>query len=104
MSAPRQAATSEIYNCWFATAGCGNTSASYGSASGVGADHYFQISFTSGTLGANSASEIQTSFHKSDWTNYDETGDWSYGTNTTYVTWDHITLYRNGSLIWGVEP
>jgi cellulose 1,4-beta-cellobiosidase len=49
--------------------------------------------------------EIQTRFAKSDWSNYTETGDYSFDpTKTSFVDWDHVTLYRNGVLVWGMEP
>jgi hypothetical protein len=99
-----EAPQSELYTCWFATVGIGNTSATFGAASGTNADHYMQLSFSSGTLAAGETSEVQTGVHKSDWTNYDESNDWSYPSSTSYVEWDKVTLYRNGILVWGTEP
>ncbi len=49
--------------------------------------------------------EIQACFAKTDWSNYTETGDYSFDpTKTSFVDWDHVTLYRNGVLVWGNEP
>jgi GH35 family endo-1,4-beta-xylanase len=73
-----------------------------------GADHYIEISFKSdaGVVAPNGDSgSIQTRLHKSDWSNFNENNDYSYkGTQTTFSDWSKVTLYRNGQLIWGVEP
>lgn len=40
-----------------------------------------------------------------DQSNYTETGDYSFDPTKTSITdWDHVTLYRNGVLVWGTEP
>ena len=42
---------------------------------------------------------------KSDWSNYTQTGDYSFdASKTNYTDWSNITLYRNGVLVWGTEP
>jgi cellulose 1,4-beta-cellobiosidase len=42
---------------------------------------------------------------KADWSNFNEANDYSYDpTKTAYANWDRVTLYRNGTLVWGVEP
>jgi hypothetical protein len=49
--------------------------------------------------------EIQVWFHKNSWGNYTETGDYSYdATKTGYADWNKVTLYQNGTLVWGTEP
>jgi PKD repeat protein len=71
------------------------------------ANRYVEVSFTTqASLGAFSNSgEIQTRFNKTDWSDYNEKNDYSYdGSKTQYADWDRVTLYRNGNLIWGVEP
>ncbi|AWB46889.1 endoglucanase [Paenibacillus sp. CAA11] len=74
----------------------------------AGADHYVELSFTSeaGILSPGSDSgDIQVRLNKTDWSNYHEQDDFSYkGDQQSYVDWDQITLYHNGTLIWGVEP
>jgi len=71
-----------------------------------GADTYLELGFSSGTLAANSQTgEIYFNIHKADWSNFDQSNDYSFnGTFTDYTDWNKITLYRNGSLVWGVEP
>jgi hypothetical protein len=46
-----------------------------------------------------------TRMNKSDWQNFNEANDYSYdGTKTSFADWNKVTLYRNGTLVWGVEP
>ncbi|MGB8451426.1 MAG: glycoside hydrolase family 9 protein [Anaerocolumna sp.] len=71
------------------------------------ADYYLEIGFKDGTglLAAGQSAEIQIRFSKVDWTNYTQTGDYSYpGTGSSYVDWSKVTGYIAGSLAWGVEP
>jgi len=73
-----------------------------------GADYYLEISFTSGAgslaPGASSG-QIHSRFSKNDWSYYTQTGDYSFDPSIAQFTdWNHITVYRNGTLIWGTEP
>jgi cellulose 1,4-beta-cellobiosidase len=74
----------------------------------VGADRYLEISFktTAGSLAAGaSTGEIQSRFSKSDWTNFSQTNDASFdASRTSYADWTKVTVYRNGTLVWGTEP
>ena len=73
----------------------------------AGAYGYIEYSFdrSAGNLvaGGNSG-VIQSRFANTDWTNFNETDDYSYVNNKDYANNSHITLYRNGQLVWGVEP
>jgi hypothetical protein len=69
----------------------------------------FQVAFaaTAGNLAATSGNtgEVQIWFHKSGWTNYTQTNDPSFdATKTAYADWNRVTLYQNGTLVWGTEP
>ncbi|MNJ72431.1 Endoglucanase 5 precursor [compost metagenome] len=74
----------------------------------VGADAYLEITFkpSAGTISAGGNSgEIQTRSHRSNWTNLNENNDYSFDpTKTSFSNWEKVTLYRNGQLIWGIEP
>ena len=74
----------------------------------TGADTYLLVGFSSGagSLAAGaSTGEIQARFNKNDFSNYTETGDYSCDpTKTTYTDWNKVTLYQNGTLVWGTEP
>src|SRR5437764_8570367 len=72
------------------------------------ADNYLEISFssTAGSLGAyGNTGEIWARVNKADWSNFNETNDYSYdGSKNTYTDWLNVTLYRNGVLVWGTPP
>jgi len=71
------------------------------------ADYYLEIGFTSAAdvLAAGGSVEVQVRFSKNDWSNYTQTGDYSYqGTGSSYVDWDKVTGYLAGNLQWGIEP
>lgn len=72
-----------------------------------GADYYLEVAFnlTSSLAAGKNSGEIQTRFNNANWSNFNEVGDYSYDpAKTNYADWTHITLYRNGQLIWGAEP
>jgi len=101
----------ESSQCDYAQLGCNNITTSNVTLSPTrpNADRYFQVGFaaTAGNLAAGSGNtgEIQVWFHKNSWGNYTETGDYSYdATKTGYADWSKVTLYQNGTLVWGTEP
>jgi subtilisin family serine protease len=100
----------QTYWCDYASFGCSNISAQFVplQSGRPGADAYLEISFTSGAgslgPGANS-NQIQIRFSKNDWGFYTQTGDYSFdASRTQFSDWNHVTVYRNGALVWGVEP
>ncbi|WP_081756777.1 X2-like carbohydrate binding domain-containing protein [Gorillibacterium massiliense] len=73
----------------------------------TGADTYFEIGFSSsaGSLAPSAEAEIQIRIARTDWSNYTQTGDYSFSpTGSSYADWTKMTGYVNGSLQWGVEP
>ena len=105
----KEGTQTEQYFCDYAVKGCGNVTGSFASITAVtGADRYLEIGFTTGAgaLAAGASSgEIQNRFAKSDWSNYNETGDYSFDpTKTAFADWSKVTLYRLGALAWGAEP
>jgi endoglucanase len=98
------------YWCDYATVGCGNITGKFVSLAIArpGADTYLEVGFTGGAgslaPGANTG-EIQNRFSKTDWSNYDETDDYSYnGSLTTFTLWTKVGIYYKGALVWGTEP
>jgi hypothetical protein len=72
-----------------------------------GADHYVEIGFaaTAGSLAAGETIELQLRFTKTDWSNYIQSGDYSFNSSaSTYDDGSKITVYISNQLISGTEP
>ncbi|PDO10081.1 MAG: cellulose 1,4-beta-cellobiosidase [Candidatus Reconcilbacillus cellulovorans] len=100
----------QVFNCDWAQVGCSNVRGSFVklTTGRTGADYYIEITFTSGAgslAAGGSSGDIQVRINKNDWTNYNEANDYSCDpTKTSFADWNRVTLYRNGQLVWGVEP
>lgn len=98
------------YHCDYAVVGCSNIEAQFHTMDQPTeeADAYLEISFTSGagSLAPDTVTgQIQNRINYTNWTNFEETNDYSYdGSQTSFAPVDTVTLYRNGQRIWGVEP
>lgn len=96
--------------CDYAQMGASSVSGTFGAVSPAktGADTYLEISFSSaaGSIAAGGQTgDIQVRISKTDWSNFNETNDYSFdGTKTAYADWSKVTLYQGGALVWGVEP
>ncbi|MNP08211.1 Endoglucanase 5 precursor [compost metagenome] len=97
-------------NSWvdYAQIGGENVQRTFETLTGTNADTYVELSFSSsaGTLQPGSQTgEIQLRIHKADWTVFNEGNDYSFdSTKTSYSDWNKITLYKSGTLVWGLEP
>ncbi|MFC8225402.1 glycosyl hydrolase family 5, partial [Streptomyces sp. NPDC057287] len=73
----------------------------------TGADGYLEVGFTggAGTLAAGaSTGELQLRLNKSDWSNFNESDDYSRADNTSYADSSKVAAYVAGTLAWGVAP
>jgi hypothetical protein len=97
-------------SCDFALVGCANVTRVFSSLSPVrpGADTYIELAFSTaaGSIAAGGHSgEIQLRINKNDWSVYNENDDYSFDAlKTSLADWNRVTLYRNGVLVWGLEP
>jgi hypothetical protein len=104
--------TGQNFFCdWSAiSGGCSNLTSSFVqlSPARTGANFYLEIGFSTaaGSIAAGGQTgDIQARFAKTDWSNFTETGDYSFDpTKLSFADWTRVTLYRNGVLVWGIEP
>lgn len=69
------------------------------------ADTYLEVGFTGGTLAAGATTEIKLRVHRTDWSNYDQSNDYSFVADaTSYSSAQRIGLYYKGALLSGREP
>jgi hypothetical protein len=73
----------------------------------AGAFGYIEYRFdsTAGVLAAGGNSGvIQSRVANGNWANFNEADDHSHAVSAMYAANAHVTLYRNGKLVWGTEP
>lgn len=90
------------YSERYATFGNENMNGSFGSKNGV---DYLELSFTSGagSIAANDDEKVKVTINGNG--NFNQSNDYSFnGSITTFQEYNKITLYQNGTLVWGVEP
>lgn len=95
------------FDCDYAQMGCGNLTHKFVTLHKPkqGADTYLELGFKTGTLSPGaSTGNIQLRLHNDDWSNYAQSGDYSFFQSNTFKTTKKITLYHQGKLIWGTEP
>lgn len=70
--------------------------------------HYMSIKFSDGIspllAGVANNVTIHSSFNKADWSNYDQSDDWSFIQTTNFVDANNVAVYYEGWLVWGNEP
>jgi hypothetical protein len=105
-------ASAQTSNIDYAYIGGGNITRTFNAVGPVtGADFYVELSFTAcaGTLaGGARTGDIQLRLNKDDYSAYSEADDYSYVDSAVQseprIPNDHITVYRDSTLVWGTEP
>lgn len=70
-------------------------------------DTYLEVSFnpSTGILPAGAEADMYLRVLKTDVSNFDESNDFSFEAGKArFVRYNRVTVYRNGVLVWGVEP
>jgi hypothetical protein len=102
----------QSFYCDYAVVGCGNLTGTFVAMEAgkpeAGADYYVEVSFSSGagSIAPDASSgEVQERFNHTDYSTINQANDYSFdSTKTSFTDWDHVTLYKNGVLVWGTEP
>ena len=101
---------SQNYWCDWAKIGAANINATFHKLDKpvAGADTYLEIGFidNAGTVQpGDSTGEIQIRVAKQDWSNFDQSQDYSFDPGkTAFAEWPQVSLHRRGQLIWGKVP
>jgi aryl-phospho-beta-D-glucosidase BglC (GH1 family) len=72
-----------------------------------GNDYYLKITFTSpsSVWGNHLTDPFRFRLYVDNASAKDQGNDYSFNANySSYAAWNHIALYKNGALVWGVEP
>ncbi|MBE2220398.1 MAG: S8 family serine peptidase [Anaerolineae bacterium] len=104
----RDGISQQQVDCDFATVGCTNIFSNLGLVAGTAvSDTYLELTFSPNTgnlLGGHNSGNIQMRVHKTNWTAYNESNDYSFNGAAVFSQNPQITLYHNGNLVWGEEP
>ena len=100
--------TAQNFICDYAQIGGGNVSAVFNTFTGTNADEYLELHFAAGagSLAAGaSTGQIQARVFGTNYPTFSQANDYSFDpTKTSFADWANVTLYQNGTLVWGTEP
>ena len=102
----KDGANSQSFWCDWSSLGSSNVTGTFVSQSNptTDADSYLEIGFVSGYISPGDSAQLQLRFSKSDWSNYNQTNDYSFSDSSNYIDWSKITGYIDDTKVWGVEP
>lgn len=100
-----------VFACDWAQVNCANITAKFValSAPRTEANTYLEIGFTAAAgsvASGQNTGEIQTRVHHVNWSNFNTTETYSFISDPSFAYKDTqtVTLYVNGTLVWGTEP
>jgi hypothetical protein len=105
-----EGSTPQMFFCDYAKLGASSIVGRFGApaAPRPGADRYLEVGFApaAGFVAAGAdTGEIQARCQKADYSPYQEADDYSFDpAATAFADAPRVTLYRQGVLVWGVEP
>lgn len=71
----------------------------------TGADAYLEVTFAGGSVAAGTdTGDIQLRMSKSDWSNFNESNDYSRSAATAYADAPAVPAYTGTTLAWGAAP
>ncbi len=94
-----------VFHCDWAKVGCSNVMGDFQTNADKG--RYLQLHFSAsaGDLPPHQdSSEIKIRFNRADWSPLHQDSHYSFAPEKTYTSWERVTLYVDGRLVWGVEP
>jgi endoglucanase len=98
------------YACEYAPVGCANITGTFATVSPAvtGADHYLQLGFAAGAgslAPGASTGGIQNEIFQNNYATMTQTNDYSFNAaDTAFTPNPDITVYDNGTLVYGTEP
>jgi hypothetical protein len=99
-----------VFSCDYAVVGCSHVTGTFVRLNPTlpGSDSYLQIGFTSGagSVGAGDyAGTVQVRAHRADYGNIPQVNTFSFNSSDTSSAYNpQITVYENGTLVYGIEP
>lgn len=103
-----QGSTQYSFHCDYSPIGSANVTGTFAPVipAKPGAESYCEIGFLSGagSLAPGASVEAQYRIWKNDWSNIDNSLNYSYNPAIAYVEWNKVTAFSSGTLAWGIEP
>ncbi len=96
-------------NCDYSTVAGANLNLVFSSlgTTYANADYYYEVGFSSGAgnLAPGAIAYVNTRITNPSWSNYNQANDFSFNPSAQdYTTWNYVTGYINGTLVWGIQP
>jgi hypothetical protein len=95
--------------CDWATVGSSNVTGTFQKLASpkTNADYYLEVGFpvAAGLLNPSQSVELSLRFAKNDWSNYNQSNDYSFNASSSgYTDYNKITCYVSNNLVFGIEP